>query len=206
MVPGTVCRGNECTWLLCVTDMQECSKKSLWEGGTGVRMQRMVYLATAVLAGAAGGALLGPAPVGSVGREIVELQQGVQQLLQGQKDLQTAIAQESAVQKTLIELSLDSVSQLTGTMDTLQKSVHEMQANSGARLETMSTQIQGLSESLQEMQARMGKLNQQLTDTQSAIQGIDAKLACSPPPPAIGPGGKVPRAQGTLSCALPPGP
>jgi hypothetical protein len=205
-MPGAVGRGNECTWLLCVTDTQECSTKLLWEVGTGVRMQWFVYLATAVLAGAAGGSLLGPAPVGAVGREIVELQQGVQQLLQGQKDLRTAIAQDGAVQKTLIELSLNSVSKLTGTMDTLQKSVHEMQANSGARLETMSTQIQGLSDSLQEMQARMGKLNQQLTDTQNAIQGIDAKLACSPQPPAVGPGGKVPRTQGALSCALPSGP
>jgi len=169
-------------------------------------MQWVVYLATALLAGAAGGALLGPAPVGAVGREIVELQQGVQQLLQGQKDLQTAIAQESAVQKTLIELSLSSVSKLTGTMDGVQKSVQELQANSGARLETMSSQIQALSDGLHEMQARMGQLNQQLTDAQNAIQAIDAKLACGPPPPAVGPGGKVPRAQGTLSCALPPGP
>lgn len=137
-----------------------------------------------MLAGATGGALLAPAPVGAVAREIVELQQGVQQLMQGQKDLQTAIAQESAVQKTLIELSLDSVSKLSGTMDTVQKSVQEMHANSGARLDTMSTQVQGLSESLQEVQARIGKLNQQLTDAQNSIQSIETKLDCSIPAPA----------------------
>src|ERR1700730_15542653 len=99
-----------------------------------------------MLAGASGGALLAPAPVGGVAREIIELQQEVQQLMQEQKDLQTAIAQETAVQKTLIELSLDSVNKLDGTMGTVQKSVQEMQANSGTRLDTMSTQIQGLSE------------------------------------------------------------
>jgi uncharacterized protein YoxC len=152
-----------------------------------VRTQWFVYLGTAMLAGAAGGTLLAPAPLGAVAREIVELQQGVQQLMQGQKDLQTAIAQESAVQKTLIELSLDSVSKLNGTMDTVQKSVHEMQANSAARLDTMFTQVQGLSESLQEVQARMGKLNQQLTDAQNSIQSIDTKLECSlsAPPGAL---------------------
>jgi chromosome segregation ATPase len=144
-----------------------------------VRIHWVVYLATAMLAGTAGGALLAPAPVEAVAREIVELQQGVQQLMQGQKDLQTALAQESAVQKTLIELSLDSVSKLGGTMGTVQKSVQEIQANSGARLDTMSTQLQGLSESLQEVQARMGKLNQQLTDAQNSIQSIDTKLDCS---------------------------
>ena len=57
-------------------------------------------------------ALLSPAPAGAVAREIVELQQDVQQLIQGQKNLQTVVAQQSAVQKTLIELSLDSVSKL----------------------------------------------------------------------------------------------
>jgi chromosome segregation ATPase len=146
-----------------------------------------------MLAGAAGGALLGPAPVGAVAREIIELQQGVQQLMQGQKDLQSAIAQESAVQKTLTELSLDSVSKLSGTIGTMQKSVQEMQANSFARLDTMSTQVQGLSESLQDVQARMGKLNQQLTDAQNSIQSIDAKLDCSLSAPTGAPDGKYPK-------------
>jgi chaperonin cofactor prefoldin len=158
-----------------------------------VRTQWLVYLATAMLAGAAGGALLAPAPVGAVAREIVELQQGVQQLMQGQKDLQTAIAQESAVQKTLIELSLDSVNKLSGTMDTVQKSVQEIHANSGARLDTMSTQVQALSESLQEVQARIGKLNQQLTDAQNSIQSIDTKLDCSMPAPAGARDSKIPK-------------
>lgn len=158
-----------------------------------MRTRWLVYIATAMLAGAAGGALLAPAPVGAVAREIVELQQGVQQLMQGQKNLQTAIAQESAVQKTLIELSLDSISKLSGTMDTVQKAAQEMHANSGARLDTMSTQVQGLSESLQEVQARIGKLNQQLTDAQNSIQSIETKLDCSMPSPAGAPDSKNPK-------------
>ena len=69
----------------------------------------------------------------------------------------------------------------------MQKTVQDTQANSGARLDTMSTQVQGVSDNLQEMLARLGKLNQQLTDTQNAIQGIDAKLASSAPPPPVAP-------------------
>jgi len=136
---------------------------------------------------------IGPCTCRGGAREIVELQQGVQQLMQGQKDLQTAIAQESAVQKTLIELSLDSVSKLGGTMETVQKSVQEIHANSGARLDTMSTQDQGLSESLQEVLARMGKLNQQLSDAQNSIQSIDTKLDCSLSAPAGAPDSKNPK-------------
>src|SRR5438445_425930 len=142
-----------------------------------MRKRWIVYLAAAMLAGALGGTLLGPAPVGAVAREIVELQQSVNQLIQGQKDMQTALAQNAAVDKTLMEQSMDTVNKLTGTMMALQKTVQDMQANSGARLDTMSTQIQRISDNLQETLARMGKLNQQITDTQNAIQGIDAKLA-----------------------------
>ena len=158
-----------------------------------MRTQWFVYLAIAMIAGAAGGALFAPAPVGAVAREIVELQQGVQQLMLGQKDLQSAIAQESAVQKTLTELSLDSVNKLNGTMGTVQKSVQEIQANFGARLDTMSTQVQGISENLQDVQARMGKLNQQVTDAQNSIRSIDAKLDCSLSAPVGAPDGKYPK-------------
>ncbi len=162
-----------------------------------MRKPWIAYFGVAMLAGGVGGALLAPAPVGAVAREIVELQQSVAQLIQGQQALQTTITQNDAVEKTLIEQSLDSVNKLAGTMGTLQKTVQDIQANSGARLDTMATQIQGVSDNLQEMQARLGKLNQQLTDTQTALQGIDAKLAsgAAPPPqpgaaptPALDPG------------------
>jgi tol-pal system protein YbgF len=148
----------------------------------------VIFLGVAMLAGAMGGALLGPAPVGAVAREIVELQQSVNQLIQGQQTIQTTLTQNQAVEKTLIEQSLDSVNKLSTTMASLQKSVEDMQATSGARLDTMSTQVQGVSDNLQELMARVGKLNQQLTDAQNAIQGIDAKLASTAPPAAPAPG------------------
>ena len=170
--------------------------RSYWRSVKGeedcMRKRWIVYLAAAMLAGALGGTLLGPAPVGAVAREIVELQQSINQLIQGQKDMQTTLAQNAAVDKTLMEQSMDTVNKLTGTMMALQKTVQDMQANSGARLDTMSTQIQGISDNLQETLARMGKLNQQLTDTQNAIQGIDAKLAGSAPPPTAAAPGAAP--------------
>ena len=142
------------------------------------------FLAAAMVAGAAGAALLAPARVGAVDREVIQLLQLVTQLSQSHQALQMAVTQNAAVEKTLIEQALDSVSKLTLTMGSMQKSIQDMQANSGARLDTMSTQVQGVSDNLQELLARMGKINQQLTDAQTAIQGIDAKLAASTPLPA----------------------
>jgi len=152
-------------------------------------------LAAAMVAGASGAALLAPTRVGAVDREVIQLLQMVTQLAQQQQALQLTVTQNAAVEKTLIEQSLDSVSKLNQSMGALQKSVMDMQANSGARLDSMTTQVQGVSDNLQELLARMGKLNQQLTDTQTAIQSIDAKLAGGAPPPgAAGAAGPPPSA------------
>ncbi len=178
-----------------------------------MRKQWVIYLGVAMLAGALGGTLLAPAPVGAVAREIVELQQSVNQLIQGQMALQTAITENNAVQKTLIEQSLDSVSKLSGSISLMQKTVQDIQANTGARLDSMSTQVQGVSDNLQETLARMGKLNQQITDTQTALQAIDAKLtSAAPPPPQPGanfapaPGGPGPGAPGVPAATAAPPP
>jgi tol-pal system protein YbgF len=71
-------------------------------------------------------------------------------------------------------------------MSSLQKSVQDVQANSGARLDTMSTQVQGLSDNLEEIKSRLGKLNQQLVDLQNSVQSLDAKLSGSTPAPVAG--------------------
>jgi tol-pal system protein YbgF len=173
-----------------------------------MQKRSVIYVGVAMLAGAMGGALLGPAPLGAVAREIVELQTSVNQLIQGQQSIQTALTQNQAVEKTLIEQSLDSVNKLSTTMGSLQKNVEDMQATSGARLDTMSTQVQGVSDNLQELMARVGKLNQQLTDAQNAIQGIDAKLASAAPPvvPAAPAPGNTSNPAGGDAAAVPPAP
>jgi tol-pal system protein YbgF len=150
-----------------------------------VRYREVIWFAAAVLAGAVGASLVGPRPAEAVAREIVALQQDVTLLLQGQRDMQTSIDQNQAVLKTLIEQSTDAVNKMSASMSGLQKSVLDVQANSGSRMDTMSTQVQGLSDNLEEIKARIGKLNQQLTDLQNTVQSLDAKLspgATSAPP------------------------
>lgn len=146
-----------------------------------MKIRTIVIFAAAVFAGALGGSLIGPRPAEAVAREIIDLQRDVTTLLQGQKDMSTQITQDDAVLKTLVGQSSDNVNKLNATMTSVQKSVQDVQANSGARLDTMSTQVQGLSDNLEEIKSRLGKLNQQLVDLQSAAQSIDSKLAGSAP-------------------------
>jgi tol-pal system protein YbgF len=134
-----------------------------------------------LLVGALGGAILTPPPASAVSKEIIQLQQQVAQLLQGQQDLRSALDQKDAELKTLIEQSLDSVSKLNSSMSTLEKNVLDVQANSGSRIDTLATQTQGISDNLQDVQARVGKLSQQMTDIQGVLQAIDAKVSGGAP-------------------------
>jgi tol-pal system protein YbgF len=146
-----------------------------------MRIRNVAIFGAAVLAGALGGSLLGPRPAEAVARELIELQRDVTTLLQGQRDLSSQMTQDHTVMKTLVEQSGDNVGKLNATMSSLQKSVQDVQANSGARLDTMSTQVQGLSDNLEEIKSRLGKVNQQLVDLQNTVQSLDAKISGSAP-------------------------
>src|SRR5215468_56520 len=146
-----------------------------------MRFRNILAFGVALAVGVLCGSLAGPRPALAVAREIIELQRDVTTLLQGQKDLSTQLTQDHTVMRTLLEQSNDSVGRLNGTMSGLQKSVQDVQANSGARLDTMSTQVQGLSDNLEEIKSRLGKLNQQLVDLQNTVQSLDAKVSGSAP-------------------------
>ena len=151
-----------------------------------MRIRHIAVFGAAVLFGALAGSLLGPRPAEAVAREILDLQRDVTSLLQGQKDLSDKVINDHAVMKTLVEQSSDNVNKLGATMSSLQKSVQDVQANSGARLDTMSTQVQGLSDNLEEIKSRLGKLNQQLVDLQNTVQSLDAKISGGASAPATG--------------------
>jgi tol-pal system protein YbgF len=97
-------------------------------------------------------------------------------------------------------------------MNGLQKSVQDVQANSGARLDTMSTQVQGLSDNLEEIKSRLGRLNQQLVDLQNNVQSLDAKIsggmAPATTPTSTGPTGSsaLPASGGGSVASSPSGP
>jgi tol-pal system protein YbgF len=165
-----------------------------------MRFRNLAAFGGALVAGAICGSLIGPRPAEAVAREIIELQRDVTSLLQGQKDLSTQLTQDHTVMRTLLEQSNDTVGKLNGTMSGLQKSVQDVQANSGARLDTMSTQVQGLSDNLEEIKSRLGKLNQQLVDLQNTVQSLDAKVSGG-----AAPAGAVPSGNPSASTIQPSG-
>jgi tol-pal system protein YbgF len=163
---------------------------------------RWIVLALSALAlGVIGGTMLSPQPARAVNRDMVQLQEQVAQLLQGQQDLRSALDSSNASLKTLVQQQVDSVNHLSAQMSSVEKAVQEVQATSGSRIDTMAQQTQGLSDNLQDVQARVGKLSQQLTDMQNLLQSIDGKVSGGAP--AVTPGGMN---QGGANPAGGPGP
>jgi tol-pal system protein YbgF len=155
----------------------------------------MAMFVAAVFCGAMLGQLLAPQPATAVSREIIELQQQVQTLITGQQDMRSAFDQKTAELRTLISQALDAQNRMATEMGAVQKTVQDSQANSGARVDTLATQTQGISDNMQDMQSRVGKLSQQLTDVQNLLQSIDAKI----------PGGTAGGATGTNPGGTPNG-
>ena len=158
-----------------------------------MRARSAVLAVAALVVGVFMGSILNPRPTGAVSKEIIQLQEDVSQLLQGQQTMRSTIDANNASMRTLLQQSLDSANALNQQMATLQKNVQEATANSSSRIDTMSTQTQGISDNLQDVQARVGKVAAQINDMQSTLQSIDGRIAggAAPggPPAGGAPGG-----------------
>ena len=126
--------------------------------------------------------LLFPSSLLAQKKEIIQLQSDMSRLIDTVRDLQRAVDEKFAVQKTLLEQALDAIGKLNISIGSLQKTMQDVQANSGARLDSMSTQVQALADNLEEVKVRLGRLNQQLAEVQTTLQSLDAKLATAAAP------------------------
>jgi tol-pal system protein YbgF len=152
--------------------------------------------------GLLGGALLSPTAVNAAAKEIIELLDRTDKIQQTQKDTTTALTQNFAVLKTLIEQQADSNNKLSLALAGIQKSVQDMQANYGTQLDSTSSQVSGVRDNLGDMQQRLSKQSSQLSDIQSAIQSLDAKVSTLAQP-APGTGTTTNPAPGTVPAGAP---
>ena len=131
------------------------------------------------------------------------MMQQLDALQQAVQNLERTVDTQNAVLKTLIEQASDNVNKIKSNMDELRDATQKNLATSNAHLDSMTSQIQALSESLDEAKARIGKLGEQLTQTQNIIQTITA-----PPqqPAGAAPGTPIPGAQGPPGAQAAPPP
>src|SRR6185437_883745 len=145
-----------------------------------MRARTVVMFLGVLLLGATGGTMLTPRAADAVSREIIQIQQTVNEILQNQQDLRTDLDTKVAGMQTLVQQSLDASNHLNQTMGALQKTLQDASANNGANNTSISQQMQGVTDNMQDMQARIQKLAQQMTDMQNTLQQINAHISSAP--------------------------
>jgi tol-pal system protein YbgF len=143
------------------------------------------------------------APAGAVSREIIQIQQQLDTLQHAVESIEKTVDSQTAVLRTLIEQANDNVNAMKATIAELQRTNSQNLATSNSRFDTVTSQIQALSESLDEAKTRLSKLSDQMAQTQNIIQTLN------PPQNAGGsPGGGNPAvaSAGGPTAAPPPQP
>jgi tol-pal system protein YbgF len=135
-------------------------------------------------------------PAAAQKREVIELTKEVELLRQEVQGLRQTVERDNAVLKQLVEQALDAVNRMGATMRQVEQSVQETQANTNTRVDSMSTQVQSLRDAVDELTARVGILSQQLAETRSVLETVDARLAGSGAAPTVTGGSAPPPTSG----------
>jgi tol-pal system protein YbgF len=137
-------------------------------------------------------------PVFGVSKETLQMMQQLDALQQAVQNLQKTVDTQTAVLKTLVEQANDNVNSMKAVVTELRGSVQQNLASSNARLDAMTSQIQALSESLEEAKARLSKLGEQSAQIQNILTTL---------PPQSQPPGTIPAGPGAPTApATPPVP
>src|ERR1700674_4632683 len=112
-------------------------------------------------------------PAWGVSREIIELQTQVQALQDQMTHMQQSFDERMGVMKNLMDQNTDSMNKVTAAITSLQATLQKQQSDSGGRVDQLSTQIQALNDSLDELKARLAKVSKQLEDMQAAQQNLN---------------------------------
>ena len=124
----------------------------------------MTKLSSRILAAALIVLSLTATPAFAASKEMIQLQTQVQQLQEAIARLQQSNDERMGVLKDLVQQSADSVNRLSLNMDALQKQMRNQQDAQGQKLDQVSTQVQALNDSLDEMKARIGRLDKAMSD------------------------------------------
>ena len=121
-----------------------------------------------------------PAPAHATSKEIIELQDHVQQLMDMVQRLQSTLATRFAVLQHLAEQTADNANQMNASVNALQQKIAAQNEAGGGKLDAVSGQMQSLNDSVDELKSRIAKLDKTVQDMQAQLQNVQS------PAPAAG--------------------
>lgn len=129
-------------------------------------------------------ALPGAAPRAfAVSKEIIQLQTQVQQLQDMVQHLQTSNDERMGVIVNLVQQNNDNVNRMMNAVTALQTVLKTESDQRGSSNAQISTQIQSLNDSVDELKTRIGNLTTQLQTIQNQLQNVNQ----TPGPPGAAP-------------------
>jgi tol-pal system protein YbgF len=141
------------------------------------------------------------APAWAVSKEILQLQQMIQDLTNRVEKLDNAQREKMAVMTQLVEKTSDATNRLQGALDAMQKTMQNAITSQGAienqKIDGQQSHLQQISDSLDEMKARQQKLSDQITQLRQFMETIQSQ----PAPAAVQPTAPAP-----VAPAVPPPP
>src|SRR5579864_3204011 len=149
-----------------------------------------------------------PVICSAASKEIVELQRDVAQLQDQVRALQSSFDTKMGTIAAQVQQLTDSATRANNSLATLQGAIQEQLrqqgkevmapvVNVGSKIEEMSTAFQQVQNSMTDVTARIGKLEQQITDLSNAVRTINSPA----PPPGSTTGGSGP---GPTTSNIPP--
>jgi len=127
-------------------------------------------------------------PVFGVSKETLQMMQQLDALQQAIQNLQKTVDTQTAVLKTLVEQANDNVNSMKAVVTDLRGSMQQNLASSTAKFDSMTTQMQALSESLDEAKARLSKLSEQMAQMQNILTTLPAQSNPTPGTTSDNPG------------------
>jgi tol-pal system protein YbgF len=115
----------------------------------------------------------GISPAFAVSRQTIEMMQQLDTLQQEVQTLQTTLATQTAILKTLIQQTQADVKTIKQQVTGIRRTTAQSLANYGSSMQTLTGQVQALGSSVDEANARLAKLSDQLIKTQNIIQTLN---------------------------------
>jgi tol-pal system protein YbgF len=155
--------------------------------------------------------LLAALPAFPVAKEILQIQRDIALLQDQVRNLQSAFDKQLAVTQQLLNQNLDANNQLSNRLAVLEKSLQDQGkvlvtplANTNARVDALAGQVQGLRDTLDEMNSRLSRLQQQMVDIKNIVSSVPAPAAPATgvPGSAVAPGAPAVSAEKLFSDAV----
>ena len=149
--------------------------------------------------------LLVSAPAFAANKDMIELQTKVQALLDAVARLQQSNDERMGVLRDLVQQNSDSVNRMSVTVIALQKQFTADQTTQGGKIDQVSGQIQALNDQLDEIKARMNRLEKAMGDVSNQQQNLAQTIQSMPPPGAVAaPGSAQPVPAASAPAAVAP--